>query len=160
MQVAFSFPLVRILSHPAVCGPICASHGYDLQYFSEKGNPSAPAHVGPPSANIEIKLSGVEDAAVEKGSDPIGEVFCRSIRGDPELIFLHSCCFGAPQLGRLFPPMIKRRRRSLPRILLVKDGSLCVVVLLFARMVPLSCLTLKFVWAHRICAWFPIKKVL
>jgi long-chain acyl-CoA synthetase len=74
MQVALSIPLIRILSHPAVCGPVCASHGLDLQYFPKKGNTSASAHVGPPSVNIEAKLSGVNDTAFEKGVDPAGEV--------------------------------------------------------------------------------------
>jgi long-chain acyl-CoA synthetase len=74
MQVALSIQLIRVFSHPIVCGPICASHGLDLQYFPNGGNPDASAHVGPPSANIEIKLSGVDDTAIENGADPVGEV--------------------------------------------------------------------------------------
>lgn len=32
------------------------------------------AHVGPPSINIEVKLLGIDDAAVENGASPSGEV--------------------------------------------------------------------------------------
>lgn len=77
MQVALSIPLVRILSHPNVCGPICASHGLDLQYFPEKRNSSSSAHVGPPSVNIEAKLTNVNESEFEKGADPVGELLIR-----------------------------------------------------------------------------------
>jgi len=80
IQVALSIPHVRILSHPAVCGPICASHALDLQSFpSEKGegDDSSSSHVGPPSVNIEAKLVGIDDAAVEKKADPVGELIIR-----------------------------------------------------------------------------------
>jgi len=82
IQVALSIPLVRILSHPTVCGPVCASHGLDLQSFpAERGtgdNETASAHVGPPSVNIEAKLVGVDDAALEtKKADPVGELIIR-----------------------------------------------------------------------------------
>lgn len=81
IQVALSIPIVRILSHPTVCGPICASHALDLQSFpAEKGasdgedGSSGAAHVGPPSVNIEAKLVGVDDADMEKKADPVGKV--------------------------------------------------------------------------------------
>lgn len=35
------------------------------------------APVGPPSVNVEAKLSGVDDTAVEAGADPVGELHVR-----------------------------------------------------------------------------------
>ena len=35
------------------------------------------AHVGAPTVSMEVKLVGVEDAAIEEGKDPVGEVYMR-----------------------------------------------------------------------------------
>lgn len=47
----------------------------DVQDFPQVESPSA--HVGPPSVNVEAKLVGVDDAAVEQGADPTGKLFVR-----------------------------------------------------------------------------------
>lgn len=90
-RIALSVPLVNAHIHPMVSGPVLASHPLDLQAFSNEPAPSAGsaaesytfsylAPVGPPAANVEAKLSGVDDAAIESGADPIGALF---LRGPP-----------------------------------------------------------------------------
>ena len=77
-RVALSVPLIRTYVHPLICGPMLATHAFDLQSL-----PSAEgeqAHVGAPSVNVEIKLVGIDDAAVERGVDPKGGLL---VRGPP-----------------------------------------------------------------------------
>jgi long-chain acyl-CoA synthetase len=82
-RIAYSVPVINVLSHPLVTGPVLASHAFDLQDFpsqkSQSGT-SLPAHTGPPGVNVEVKLVGVDDDAVESGSDPVGVLF---VRGPP-----------------------------------------------------------------------------
>ncbi|KAH9056648.1 acetyl-CoA synthetase-like protein [Lactarius vividus] len=75
-RVAFSVPLVIAHTHPLVSGPVLASHPHDLQTFAITLDQEA-AHVGPPTVNIEVKLVGVDDGAVEKGGDPAGVLHVR-----------------------------------------------------------------------------------
>ena len=90
MRIALSVPIVNAHTHPAVAGPVFASHPLDLQTFpvndsEEKASgPAADAFaftylaaVGPPSVNIEAKLLGVDDAAIEAGGDPVGALHIR-----------------------------------------------------------------------------------
>lgn len=81
-RLVLSVPIVNVHTHPLVVGPVFASHPLDLQSFpvashEEKG-PTAVlanvAHVGPPSVNVEVKLTALDDAAVEAGASPMGEV--------------------------------------------------------------------------------------
>jgi len=81
-RIALSVPIVNAHEHPLVAGPIFFSHPLDFQDFGEmpastETQLSAVAHVGGPSINIEVKLVGVDDAAVEKGMDPVGEIVVR-----------------------------------------------------------------------------------
>ncbi|CAL1704252.1 unnamed protein product [Somion occarium] len=87
-RIALSVPLVNSHIHPAVAGPVLASHPLDLQTFpttpATSGSSAADnfafayqAPVGPPSINVEAKLLGVDDVAVEDGADPIGALFVR-----------------------------------------------------------------------------------
>lgn len=77
-RVALSVPLVNAHTHPLVTAPIFASHGHDLQTFSQSDSSDAGiAHVGPPTVNIEAKLVGLDDEAVEKGADPVGTLHVR-----------------------------------------------------------------------------------
>lgn len=80
-RIALSVPLVNSHIHPLVTGPIFASHPLDLQIFPISETTTDPfdhnAHVGPPSVNLEVKLVGVEDQAVENGADPIGVLMIR-----------------------------------------------------------------------------------
>ena len=87
-RVALSVPLVNAYSHSLVSGPVLASHPLDLQVFPNEptsSNKSAAenyaftylAPVGPPAINVETKLSGVDDDAVENGADPIGTLLLR-----------------------------------------------------------------------------------
>ncbi|KAL5490430.1 hypothetical protein ACEPAI_5263 [Sanghuangporus weigelae] len=84
-RLALSVPIINAHEHPLVAGPVFFSHPLDFQEFSEysAGNPefAGIAHVGPPSINIEAKIVGVDDAAVEKGADPVGEVHQVVVRG-------------------------------------------------------------------------------
>ncbi|KAF9451207.1 hypothetical protein P691DRAFT_808392 [Macrolepiota fuliginosa MF-IS2] len=80
-RIALSVPLVNVLTHPIVAGPVLASHPFDLQDFTHEGeSESKTAHVGPPSVNVEAKLIGVEDDKVEEGADPVGSLL---VRGPP-----------------------------------------------------------------------------
>lgn len=88
-RIALSVPVINVHSHPVVAGPVFASHPLDLQTFpaSTPSTPSASAAdayaftylspVGPPSVNVEAKLTGVDDSAVEGGADPIGALHVR-----------------------------------------------------------------------------------
>lgn len=75
-RIALSVPLVIAHTHPLVSAPIFASHPYDVQTFAVTSD-QEPAHVGSPTVNIEVKLVGVEDGAVEKGNDPEGVLHVR-----------------------------------------------------------------------------------
>lgn len=82
-RIALSVPIVNVVSHPLVSGPLLASHAFDLQDFPPAKTASGallPAHTGPPGVNVEVKLVGVDDEAVENGADPVGVVF---VRGPP-----------------------------------------------------------------------------
>jgi long-chain acyl-CoA synthetase len=83
-RIAFSIPIVNTFIHPLVAGPVFASHPLDLQYFPAAALGQDPsrhlAHVGPPSVNVEAKLVGVDDQAVEDGANPVGVL---SVRGPP-----------------------------------------------------------------------------
>ncbi|KAF7777471.1 hypothetical protein Agabi119p4_3543 [Agaricus bisporus var. burnettii] len=80
-RMALSVPLVNTFTHPLVAGPVLASHPFDLQDFTEEGVSSEKkGHVGPPSVNVEAKLTGVDDEKVENGGDPTGLLF---VRGPP-----------------------------------------------------------------------------
>ncbi|KDQ33577.1 hypothetical protein PLEOSDRAFT_1091549 [Pleurotus ostreatus PC15] len=77
-RIALSIPIVNAYVHPAVTAPVLASHPLDLQEFPDTADKSA--HVGPPSINLETKLTGVDDASVEAGGDPVGLLL---VRGPP-----------------------------------------------------------------------------
>ncbi|GBE82392.1 acetyl-CoA synthetase-like protein [Sparassis crispa] len=84
-RIALSVPLVNAYIHPLVTGPVFASHPLDLQTFPSAVSSSSSAAdaytfsylapVGPPSVNVEVKLRGVDDSAVEAGADPCGALF-------------------------------------------------------------------------------------
>ena len=74
-RISLSVPLVNVLIHPSTSGPLCATHAFDLQ--SLPSIEDEPAHVGAPSVNVEVKLTGADDAAIERGSDPNGELLMR-----------------------------------------------------------------------------------
>ena len=63
-----------------------ASHPLDLQNFSigipvTSADPFSPiAHVGPPGINVEAKITGLDDTAVEAGADPEGKLL---LKGPP-----------------------------------------------------------------------------
>ncbi|OBZ75164.1 Long-chain-fatty-acid--CoA ligase 5 [Grifola frondosa] len=87
-RIALSVPIVNAHIHPLIAGPVFASHPLDLQTFSPNITASSAsaadayaftylAPVGPPSVNIEAKLVGVDDEAVESGADPIGALHVR-----------------------------------------------------------------------------------
>jgi len=87
-RIALSIPLANIHIHPAVSGAVLGSHPLDLQTFpaiatSSSGNAADNyafmylAPVGPPTMNVEAKLARVDDAAVEAGKDPVGELLFR-----------------------------------------------------------------------------------
>ncbi|KAK2460525.1 hypothetical protein APHAL10511_006995 [Amanita phalloides] len=72
-RTALSVPLINCFTHGAVAGPVLASHPFDLQDLPTSGF----AHMGPPSVNVEVKLIGVDDSAIEKGGDPVGVMIVR-----------------------------------------------------------------------------------
>jgi len=76
-RVALSVPLVRIMTDPLVSGPVFASHPLDLQLLPPTPAGPSIAHVGPPSINVEVMLANVDDAAIETGQNPSGELLVR-----------------------------------------------------------------------------------
>ncbi|KAG8886179.1 hypothetical protein FRB97_007217 [Tulasnella sp. 331] len=84
-RIALPIPTTRACVHPISAGPLLASHPLDLQYFADAETATSTlgktAHCGPPTANVEIKLVGVDDAIVDGGqTDPVGQMY---IRGPP-----------------------------------------------------------------------------
>jgi long-chain acyl-CoA synthetase len=75
-RIALSVPLIIAHTHPLVSAPIFASHPYDVQTFAITSDQEL-AHVGPPTVNVEAKLIGVDDGAVERGADPEGVLHVR-----------------------------------------------------------------------------------
>ena len=75
-RIALSVPLVIAHTHPLVTAPILASHPHDVQTFPVTSDLDL-AHVGSPTINVEVKLIGVDDGAVEKGEDPEGVLHVR-----------------------------------------------------------------------------------
>lgn len=78
-RIALSTPILNAHDHPLVAGPVFFSHPLDLQMFEGQIDAAHPqfndiAHSGPPSTNIEAKLVGIDDAAVENGANPVGQV--------------------------------------------------------------------------------------
>lgn len=92
-RVALSIPLVNAFTHPLCTAPVLATHPLDLQDFT-RAAPSSVFHekseaadgyarsapFGPPSVNVETKLVGVDDEAVENAMDPEGTLL---VRGPP-----------------------------------------------------------------------------
>ncbi|KAG2077832.1 acetyl-CoA synthetase-like protein [Suillus decipiens] len=76
-RLALSIPLINTHTHGSAAGPIFATHAFDLQILPSSSPAAEPAHVGAPSVNVEAKLIGVNDNAVEKGADPVGEILVR-----------------------------------------------------------------------------------
>ena len=82
-RIAFSIPYVNAVGSNLICGPLFASYPHDLQIHpppEADGEFENIAHVGAPTVSLEVKLVGVNDAAIEEGKDPIGEVY---VRGPP-----------------------------------------------------------------------------
>lgn len=82
-RIAFSIPFVNAVSSDLVCGPLFASYPHDLQIHPSSGSAGEfknTAHVGAPTVSLEVKLVGVDDAVIEGGEDPVGEV---CVRGPP-----------------------------------------------------------------------------
>ncbi|KAH9967940.1 acetyl-CoA synthetase-like protein [Russula dissimulans] len=75
-RIALSVPLVIAYTHPLVTAPILASHPHDVQTFAVTPDRDL-AHVGAPTVNVEVKIVGVDDEAVEKGQDPEGVLYVR-----------------------------------------------------------------------------------
>ena len=73
-RVVFSIPVINTFTHPISASPILASHLLDLQDFPPSQADETPqvAHCGAPSVNVEVKLVGMNDEAVEAGADPRG----------------------------------------------------------------------------------------
>ena len=75
-RIALSMPLVNAFTHPLVAAPVLASHPLDLQDIPGL----KVAHSGPPGVNVEVKLTDVNDDAVEAGGNPEGNLL---VRGPP-----------------------------------------------------------------------------
>lgn len=87
-RLALSVPLINAHIEGLSTAPVFASHPFDLQHFP----PEEPedvlevlvddemAHVGPPGANVEVKIGARkkdEEVDAEKGKDPMGKLFYR-----------------------------------------------------------------------------------
>ncbi|KZT44133.1 hypothetical protein SISSUDRAFT_977041 [Sistotremastrum suecicum HHB10207 ss-3] len=76
-RLALSINLVASYIHPLVCGAVFASHPLDLQSFANQPKGPNVAQVGPPAANVEVKLVNVDEADIESGENPSGELLVR-----------------------------------------------------------------------------------
>ncbi|EIW85235.1 hypothetical protein CONPUDRAFT_135048 [Coniophora puteana RWD-64-598 SS2] len=76
-RIALSVPIVNAHVHPVSAGPVFSTQPLDLQMLPA-GSSSDPfsgiAHVGAPSVNVQVKLVGVDDAEIEAGGDPTGDI--------------------------------------------------------------------------------------
>lgn len=74
-RIALSVPLINTHIEPISTAPILASHPFDLQHFPPSKPEEEMAHVGPPAANVEVKLMADSDAEVDQNlQDPVGKV--------------------------------------------------------------------------------------
>lgn len=64
VQIALSVPVSHVHIHQLSTSALFASHPYDLQIMPED---QRGLHYGPPTANVEIKLTSVDESAVEQG---------------------------------------------------------------------------------------------
>jgi len=85
LQIALSIPISHIHIHVLSTSALLASHPYDLQITSkEESHKRVAWHYGPPTANVEIKLTGIDESAGEQGGDPEGLLCIRGpTMGDP-----------------------------------------------------------------------------
>lgn len=125
-RVALSVPLVNTYTHPLVSGPVLASHPLDLQTFPNEQPSSSSksaaenytftyvAPVGPPAVNVEAKLTGIDEDAIENGGDPVGTLFIRGPSVGAPL--------GAEEIGEEAWVATEDRARVLP------NGTFKVVV--------------------------------
>ena len=75
LQIALSIPISHIHIHVLSTSALLATHPYDLQMTSKEESPRRVAwHYGPPTANVEIKLTNIDESASEQGRDPEGLV--------------------------------------------------------------------------------------
>lgn len=75
LQIALSIPVSHIHIHVLSTSALLASHPYDLQIMSKDESSRRELwHYGPPTANVEIKLTNVNESAGEQGRDPEGLV--------------------------------------------------------------------------------------
>lgn len=73
-RLALSVPLINAHIEPISTAPILATHPFDLQHFPAKEGQEM-VHVGPPAANVEIKLMANTDEEVDHNiHDPVGTV--------------------------------------------------------------------------------------
>jgi hypothetical protein len=80
LQIALSIPVSHIHIHVLSTSALFASHPYDLQIMPKDESPRRVVwHYGPPTANVEIKLTGIDESAVEQGRDPEGLVRLQSL---------------------------------------------------------------------------------
>ena len=71
LQIALSIPVSHIHIHVLSTSALLASHPYDLQIMSkDESSRRVLWHYGPPTANVEIKLTNVDENAGEQGRDP------------------------------------------------------------------------------------------
>jgi long-chain acyl-CoA synthetase len=74
-RLALSVPILNAHIEEISTAPVFASHPFDLQHFP-LSSPDEVAHVGPPGANVEVKLIAVDhDSEVDDTQgDPTGKV--------------------------------------------------------------------------------------
>lgn len=74
-RVALSVPLINAHIEPISTAPVLASHPFDLQHFPPSKPEEEVARVGPPAANVEVKLmADLEEEVDQTLQDPVGKV--------------------------------------------------------------------------------------
>lgn len=64
LRLVLGVPIVVVLTHPLVAGPVTTTMMHDLQQFASLGE---YAHLGAPCAGIECKLVDVHEVDVKAG---------------------------------------------------------------------------------------------
>ncbi|SGZ22028.1 BQ5605_C022g09416 [Microbotryum silenes-dioicae] len=81
-KATLGIPVVSVLAHSAICGPIANSIYYDAQRLPSpvgtQDEASDRTHVGAPSVGVELKLIGCDEAQIQQEQRFKGEIVVRT----------------------------------------------------------------------------------
>ncbi|SCV69040.1 BQ2448_2060 [Microbotryum intermedium] len=81
-KATLGIPVVSVLAHSAICGPVANSIYYDAQRLPRpdetRDEASDRTHVGAPSVGVELKLIGCDEAQIKQEQRFKGEIVVRT----------------------------------------------------------------------------------